>query len=294
MNCNVISIVTPKRYVLKGLWFGGEKAKKAIVFIHGLTSSAFSHHEYLTSLANDNTAVIFFGNRGGEVIAKFHRIDKRRKTGYVSEFIGEAHEIFTDCVDDIQGLVNFLNDKNIKEIFLVGHSTGCQKAIYYLSQPRKQKFIKGAILLCPISDWAYAKKHDKPEMIKKVTEYAQQLVKRHRPHDLLPQDLYPETMDAQRFLSLYTPESIENQIFPYFDPKQKPKILRSIKIPLLIVFAEKDEYRDRPTKKLIKWFEKRGRNRKFTLVSVSNATHGFTDQEIEVSKHIDSWISKLN
>lgn len=293
MKCEVISITTPKRYILKGLWFGGEKPKRVLVFIHGLTSSPFSHHEYLTSLAANNTSVIFFGNRGSEAIAKFRRIDKRKRFGYASELIGEAHEVFTDCVDDIQGAVNFLDEKGVKEIFLVGHSTGCQKAIYYLSRPGKQKLIAGTVLLCPVSDWAYAKKHEKPETLKKPTDYARNLVKKKKTHELLPKDIYPETMDAQRFLSLYTPDSVENQIFPYFDPKNKARMLRRVKIPLLIVFAEKDEYRDRPTKQLIKWFTKKGRNRKFTIVSIPNASHGFNGQESQVSNQISKWIKKL-
>ncbi len=293
MQCTVISITTPKRYILKGLWFGGEKPKKALVFIHGLTSSPFSHHEYLTSLADDSTSVIFFGNRGSEVVAKFRRVDRRKKSGYSSEFIGEAHEVFTDCIDDIQGVVNFLHEKGVKEIFLVGHSTGCQKAVYYLSRPGKQKSVAGAVLLCPMSDWAYVKKYEKPEILKRATDYARNLIKKNKTHELLPQDIYYETMDAQRFLSLYTPGSIENQIFPYFDSQSKAKILRSVKIPLLVVFAQKDEYRDRPTKQLIKWFAKKGRNRKFVTVSITGASHGFNGQESHVSNQISNWLKKL-
>ncbi len=293
MKCDVIEFITPKKLVLKGLWFGSEKPKRALVFLHGLTSSPFSHHDYLTSLADKNTSVVFFGNRGSEVIAKFRRIDKRKKSGYTSQFIGEAHEVFADCVDDIQGVVNFISEKGVKEIFLVGHSTGCQKAVYYLSRPGKQKRVSGAIILCPVSDWAYAKKYENPETLEKATEYARSLIRKNEPHKLLPEGIYPETMDAQRFLSLYTPESIENQIFTYFDPKSKAKILKSIKIPLLVVFAEKDEYRDRPTRQLVKWFSKKGRNRRFEIVSIPNASHGFNGQEKELRNHINNWLKKL-
>lgn len=290
MKCEVIEIITPKKYILKGLWFGGEKPKRALVFVHGLTSSPFSHHDYLTPLASKDTAVVFFGNRGSEIIAKFRRIDKRKKYGYISEFIGEAHETFTDCFDDIQGAVNFLKSRGVKDVYLIGHSTGCQKAVYYLSRPGKQKLIAGAVLLCPISDWAYAKKYEKPEILKKATEHARKLVKQNKSHFLLPEEVYYETMDAQRFLSLYAPESIENQIFPYFDPKNKAKTLKSVKIPLLIVLAEKDEYRDRSTRELVKWFSKKGRNRKFTTVSLPGASHGFNNQEIELSRQINTWL----
>ena len=31
--------------------------------------------------------------------------------------MGEAHEVFTDCVDDIQGAVNLAKQKGAKEIY---------------------------------------------------------------------------------------------------------------------------------------------------------------------------------
>lgn len=293
MNCRVISITTPKRLVLKGLWFGENKAKRAFVFIHGLTSSPFSHHELLLPLVKNDTAVIFFGNRGSELIAKFKKLDGRKKRGYRSEIVGEAHEVFTDCVDDIDGVVKFLKDNGVKEIYLVGHSTGCQKSVYYLSRPGTQKAIKGAVLLAPMSDYAYAKKFEKPEVLERAIKYAQKLIQNNKPYELLPSDIYEETIDAQRFISLNTPASLENQLFPYFEEKNRAKYLKSVRIPLLVMLGQKDEYRDRPISGIARWFEKKGRNRKFTVRIIKNSSHGFEPHEKDVAKEIDSWTKNL-
>ncbi|MBU0569841.1 alpha/beta fold hydrolase, partial [Patescibacteria group bacterium] len=153
-KCRVIEIITPKKYLLNGLWFGGNKPKRAIIFIHGLTGSAFSGHKFITPLANENTAVITFSNRGHSKIARIKKLDERKKKGYTSENIGETHEVFTDCVDDIKGAVDFIKSQGVEKIYLAGHSTGCQKSIYYLSQKSRQKNIKGVILLCPVSDYS--------------------------------------------------------------------------------------------------------------------------------------------
>lgn len=159
-RCKVVSFITPWKYILNGLWFGGDKPKRAIVFIHGLASSAFSNHSLIVPAADQTTAVITFNNRGHDKIARIKKIDKRKKKGYSSELVGEAHEVFTDCVDDIQGVVDFLTKEGVKEIYLAGHSTGCQKSVYYLAQRGKQKLINGVILMCPMSDYAGALKFD--------------------------------------------------------------------------------------------------------------------------------------
>lgn len=289
--CEVISITTPKKYILKGLLFGPAKPKKAIIFVHGLTGSPFSHHEILEPLVDSETAVLFFGNRGSQIIAKFHKIDKRKGRGFTSHFLGEAHEVFTDSADDIQGVVNFLNKREVEEIYLVGHSTGCQKSIYFASLRGKQKYLKGIALLCPVSDFAYANKFEK-ETLKVATPVARKMVKEGKGRELLPADISPELLDAQRFLSLNTPDSTENQVFPYFDPKAEARALKRIRVPLLAVFAEKDEFRDRKTFKLVEWFRENNMSVKFDAKVIPGSGHSFFNHEGEVCKTISDWVEE--
>jgi pimeloyl-ACP methyl ester carboxylesterase len=232
---------------------------------------------------------VFFNNRGQGKIAKIKKINKRSKKGYKSEFIGEAHEVFTECTDDIQGVINFVRSCGVSNIYLVGHSTGCQKSIYYLSQRGKQKFVRGVILLCPISDYASALKMDREEKLVKAEKVARKLVAENKSHELLPLETWPEMHDAQRFLSLYTPDSKE-EIFTYVQPEKRPETLQKVKIPMLAVFAEKDEFRDRPTKKLAKWFEKNIKSKQYKIAIVKNAGHSFTEYEDKVAKEIANWL----
>ena len=62
--CGVIEVITPKKFVLNGLWFGPRRPKRAIVWVHGLGSSAFSQLGIVDHLADTDTAVITFNNRG--------------------------------------------------------------------------------------------------------------------------------------------------------------------------------------------------------------------------------------
>lgn len=289
-SINIIDIITPKKFVLNGLWFGPESPSKIIIFTHGLGGNAFSSHKLIVPLVDSKTAVITFSNRGHDQIASIKKIDNRKKKGYSRMTGGESMEIFTDCVDDIQGAVNYALSVSPKAvIYLAGHSTGCQKAVYYLSRTGRQKFIKGAILLAPMSDYASLLKSDKNGNIKPAENFAKNLLKKNQPQDLLPQEIWPDMVSAQRFLSLATPDSPE-EIFCYASPDKTPYTYCRIKIPVLVVLAEKDEYRDRPIKKIANWFEKYSKSEKLSVNIIPFSPHNFYKYESQVLGVIKNFI----
>jgi pimeloyl-ACP methyl ester carboxylesterase len=291
-QCAVVKLVTPKRYILNGLWFGPEKASRGFIFLHGLASSAFTHHDVLLPLVNSSTMALYFNNRGHDKISGIKHLNKRLKKGYDYGLGGEANEVFTDCDDDIQGAVNFLQGVGVKNIYLVGHSTGCQKAIYYLSRQGKQRYIKGVVLICPMSDYSYWVVSEKPETRKRAIEFAQKLVTAGKPHELLPVDVSPDLLDAQRYLSLNTADS-EEEIFCYSQPNKLPLILQKVKIPILVIFAEKDEYGDRSAKQISKWFEKESCSKRLTVKIIKSAVHNLTGQETAAADLIGDWAKSL-
>jgi len=54
-----------------------------------------------------------------------------------------------------------------------------------------------------------------------------------------------------------------------------PDIFRKVKIPVLIVLAQKDEYRDRPINKIAAWFEKNSKSEKLSINVIPSAPHNF-------------------
>jgi len=289
-SCHAVCILTPKKYLLDGLWFGAARPKTAIIFVHGLGGNAFSHHDYLEKLANRHTAVLYFSNRGHDTVAGVKRLKRSARKGYVYESAGVAHEIFTDCADDLQGAVDLLRKHGAKRIFLVGHSTGCQKIAWYLSRPGKQARIAGAVLLCPISDYASAT-HEDERKRRQAEIAARKLLRRGKPHDLLPANLWRGPIDAQRFLSLYTPDSKE-EIFTYAQPKGIPRALHKLKIPLLVIFAGDDEYGDRPTEEMAAWFRKNLRSPRSAIEIISGASHSFHGKESSLARSISRWLTE--
>lgn len=286
--CHLIEIGTPKKYVLNGLWFGPQKPKRVIILVHGLGGSMLGSIEKTLSplLADKQTAVLSFNNRGHDMVSKLYRTSGNKK-GYTRTIAGAAHEVFTDCVDDIQGAIDFANAQGVKEIYLAGHSTGCQKAAYWAA--KKGQGVKGIILLAPISDYAGLHAEEKGKHARAV-KTARALIAAGTPHMLLPDDMWPTPVDAQRFLSLYTPDSIEQSIFSYFDESKTPRILRSIRIPLLVLLAEQDEYADRPARDIAAWFEKHAKVSLSTHV-ISGVGHSFRTGEKVVVHAVQQWMT---
>lgn len=283
---HVIELLTPKKFVLNGLWFGPKKPKRAVIFVHGLTSSAFSGSAMRNSLLSlRGTAVITFNNRGFESVTS---IKQKKGKDTVYHTMGGTHEVFTDCVDDIQGAINLVRKTGVKEIYIAGHSTGCQKSIYWASKTGG-KSVKGIILFAPISDYSSEKKADANGRLQEATALAEKLVREGKPHELLPRIASPiMLLDAQRFLSLYTQESNE-EIFSYAHDKQ-PKIYQAVRVPVLIVLAGADEYADEPVRKMAAWFAEHSRSRHFASVVIPRVKHSFRGGDASISQAVRKWI----
>lgn len=290
MTMEIVEIVTPQKYVLNGLWFGPSNPKRIFINVHGLTSTLFSGDK-LYPLVDEVTSVLTFNNRGHDVVSRIKKLNPLNPKGYDSIVAGTTHEIFEDCVDDLEGAVEFCHKRGVNEVYLVGHSTGCQKSVFYLSKTTNKQKVSGTVLLCPLSDYAAVQLIADKGLYQKALAYARKQVEDGRPKALLSEKYWPsELIDAQRFLSLYTPESSE-EIFTYSHNK-KPITFQSVETPMLIVLAGSDEYADRSGNKLREWFDLNNRSKKYGSIVIENALHNLKEYEVTVCNEINKWTEK--
>lgn len=291
MEVRILKIETPKHVFLDGLWLGNPKAQNVIVFVHGLGSSMFSNTDLLYSLVGEDTSVIALNTRGHGIISRIIMQDKRRKKGRRSFLGGQTHEVFKDCIDDLQGVVDYANGNGVKNIILLGHSTGAQKCAYFLSKTKNIN-VKALVLLSPLSDYAGFVKRTPKETRDELLKLAKHLINSGNSHTILPQTIWPQLHDAQRFLSLFSGNSDE-EVFPYWDKKIKPAAFQKIKLPMLVILGDKDEYRDRPIKQIQYWFVKNNKSDNFMGSTIPNAGHGFDENTKGVTEIINNWIKEL-
>lgn len=289
MNTTIVSFETPKGLVLHGFSHGNLDAERAYLFVHGLGGTVFSQAKLLPLLARSRASVLVFGNRGSGIVSRFKRRIGKGET-YASVLGGKAFERFEDCVDDIEGGVRFLLGKGVKKVVLVGHSTGCQKSVYYLSKKPDPRVV-GAVLLAPMSDYAFEVFTRGTKDLNKAVRVAQNMIAVGKGSAFLPSAISPHPITPARFLSLYTPESKE-EIFTYASGK-KPATLRKVRVPLLSLLAEQDEYAERPAEDIKIWFEETLRGTQSATHVVQDAPHNFSGQESVAHALIEAFVRGL-
>lgn len=286
----LITIATPRHLLLNGLWFGSLRPQTVYIYLHGLSGTFFYQSELTASLADKRTAVISFNNRGSGLTNGYRRLNSRSAQGYDHVLGGVQHEVFTDCRDDIAGAVAYARRLGARRIFLIGHSTGCQKSVYYLAHKPDPR-VKGAVLLAPLSDYSTVSQDGSPAAYRRSLSAARRLVKAGKPHTLLPEGFWPLVYDAQRFLSLYTPASAE-EIFTYSSGKA-PRTLNKVKKPLFIFLAENDQFNDRPATEILAWFKKTLSKQRADFVLVKGVRHNFLPRYPLVKKKIQAWARNI-
>ncbi|MDP3710546.1 MAG: DUF1749 domain-containing protein [bacterium] len=254
------------------------KSQTALVWLHGLSSKFSSGQTLIKELSSvcqkAGIGYFKFNNRG-------HDVADVEDIG----MIGAGFEKFEDCILDIKAVIQFAKKLGYKNIILAGHSTGANKALYYVYKT-KDRAVKKLILLGPICDLtAMAKKIGQKELDRRVKIV--QEIKNKNPKTLAPLEfgLY----SADRYLSLHTPGSAED-VFPYYNPEAGWKELKSVKIPVAVIVGGKDEYLDRPTVKFIEIFAKKAQaTERFAGIIIKGADHGFRKKEKEVSEEMISF-----
>ena len=274
--CHQVEIVTPKKVRLNGLWYGSYAPKRVIVFVHGYGGSVFSRTTLVEQLARQGTAVLAFSNRGHDLVSGMST------TAGKSRHAGSAHEIFGECADDIDGAVRFARQFQVP-VYLMGHSTGCQKSIYWAS--KRGRGANGIVLLAPISDYESATTLNGKAKVNRALAHAKKLIKNGKKDELIPKSIWGGYLltDAQRFVSLYSGNSTE-EMFTYWVPEKKPGLLSRVRIPICTVLAEGDEFVGAPATSMASWFTKHTYTGEVSIVP--KVGHFFKGAEKEVARII--------
>ncbi len=297
MICDFVQATAKDGVNLEGLVFvpEGGKVDAVGVWIHGLGSNFHRSYGRTTKLAklfNDSgIAFATFDTRGHDVIAHSVRSDKRKKKGYRGITIGAAYERFEDSALDLDAIVDFLK-KRFKKIFLLGHSTGANKAVYYLAREREK--VDGGALISPVSDVPMIKK-ELGSRYDEAINVAKNMIKRGDGDKLVPEALCANTYTAKRLLSLASGESTE-QLFPNKSFRGPLRIFSKIKTPIIVIYAEMDDYlalEKVSAQDLIGSFAKFSKSKKFESFIGREADHSFTDCEEELGEVLINWIKSL-
>ncbi len=257
------------------------------IFVHGMGGS-FAKDGFLFGagkLLERGISFFAFNNRGAEIVKSF-----KNTRGDKYYTFGTAFEKFEDSARDIKGAINYLESLGYQKFHLIGHSTGCQKILYY-AWKRKDKRVKSLIFLSPSDDYPIWEEYLGDEL-EKAVEIAQNMEDRGY-GNTLHYFIYRRTgaiWSASRFLSFADRERNEARMFNY---DSSLPILGKVKSPMLFFFGTYDDtlYHE------FEWYEEKIKNaRKFgktEIVKVPRGDHSFHGKEEEVFERIAEFIYSL-
>lgn len=280
----VMRFMTKDRIRLTGILFHkSPAAKTCIIFLHGMGSSMVNNVSLaFPAVLSKDFAFFSFNNRGHDAVFNTSRILGKKRKRFTA---GTNFEKFEDSVYDIKGAIDALSKLGYKRFVLCGHSTGCQKAIYY-DYKTHDKRVLAIILLSPADDYNMHKK----ELGKGYSELmnrCKKLIRSGKP-DVVPDEMIG--FSAQRLDSVLNLNRIEARIFNYNGELVE---FGSVKTPILAVFGSDEEYALMPVRRYLNILDIKSRSERFRKLEIVDANHSFEGREIELVKKVNSWLSEL-
>jgi len=143
--------------------------------------------------------------------------------------------------DEIDMLIRYMAQTRGEEakFVILGHSTGCQDAVWHCCRGKEANRLCGIILQAPVSDRESS--GGKPEVAKNVAR-AQELVDAGKGECLMPHDVDMAPMTAYRYLSLNGVKGDDDMFSSDFTDEELKERLGHVKVPCLIAYSMADEY----------------------------------------------------
>jgi len=260
------------------------KSTKLIMLIGGLGDLLFNikYFQYLWNKFNENYMIC---------------IPNMRSSG--NSF--GSFTIWND-VEDINEILSYIYNKNkLDEIYLLGHSTGCQDILCLFKKGINKQFpIKKCILQGPISDRDYLNKDEKLlNEIKRIEKEYNVLYENWNNSELknsmdvskyLYDNKYP--LLVRRFVSLYSKLGDEDW-FSYDISQETLKSMYSIiDIPFLFVFSLNDQYINYSHDEYKKLIERIKNSNDFININIINDNHFIENSFDKFYNIVNNFISK--
>ncbi|OGM78380.1 hypothetical protein A2188_00840 [Candidatus Woesebacteria bacterium RIFOXYA1_FULL_43_9] len=288
-----VDFKTSDGLTLPGLLYEAKGSKKVVIYLHGNgSSSIFYDEKKYRDLPEASTekgiSILKFNNRGANIIKKF----TIEKDG-VEERIpfGMAYEKIKECVPDIDGAIEFLQELGYEEFYLAGASTGANKICVYDHYKPKNIF-KKYVLVCGGDDTGIYYNLLGNTKFFKILAKAKEKINKGEGLEIAPEVLsIGEVFSYQGFYDIANPDGDYN-CFPYSEAFGKVKIstkplfryFKGIKKQSIVIYGEKDEYTWGDIQKVISTLKKYQPN--FEYKVIKGADHKFTGMQKDLAKTI--------
>jgi alpha-beta hydrolase superfamily lysophospholipase len=273
---------------LDGLLFEPEReAKAAVLHLPGRAGNFYANGflDVMARIYTDNGfALLSVNTRGHDHIADF-------RVGDTQEIkrIGQAFDIFEECVLDIAAWVEFLKNKGFKKIILQGHSQGAAKLVYFLSKELRPEIV-AMVLMSPADAPGLLRKYQ-PEVFAQNLVLAKEMIRSGRGEDLLPDKIRGwYYISAKTFVNEMSGK--EADIFPIFDDGDFGK-LENIKVPALAFYGENENTLMYSAQKDLEIIAPHLKNPRSKTFIINGADHTYFEKEGIAARMIVDWLKNI-
>lgn len=225
--------------------FATQPALNIVLFVGGLTNGLLDV-PYLESLALAVSSIPHESEEDWSLVQVL----------LTSSYSGWGTSSLAKDTEELRKAVGYFRSKvggSRQKIVLMGHSTGCQDAMEYITREwHKPGFsdehkIEGAILQAPVSDCEnLAQTLGAGEIDDLISEIERDFILTGKVDDILPEKFrklcwgYPIT--AYRFKSLMKPREDDDYFSSFLTQEDFLESFAKINCPLLVLYGSKDEF----------------------------------------------------
>lgn len=269
---------------LNGMLFSRPgSGKTCVIFIHGMKSTFINNISLALAAGLDKRFAFFsFSNRGHDAVFSASRFVGNRRKRIAA---GTNFEKFEDCIYDIGGAIDAMRSIGYRRFVLVGHSTGCQKVIYYQYKKRDRR-VAAIVLVGPADDYSLFR-NDLGRRHGAVLKACRKLMRSGIADEIPDKEV---GFSAQRLDSVLNLDRPEARIFDY---NGGMKEFGSIKTPILAIFGSEEQYKTMKISRYLEILDKKSNSSRFNGLEIWGADHFFEGYGGVLVKNINAWLSKI-
>ncbi|MFH1689356.1 MAG: hypothetical protein ABIE42_03860 [Candidatus Eisenbacteria bacterium] len=263
-------------------------ARQAILHTHGLAGNFYENRfiaDVCAAALERGLAFLATNNRGHD-----YRSDNLKGHGPETTYLpgGATLDIIEDCVHDLSGGAAFLAERGHDEIYFEGHSLGCSKIVYYISEVGHPG-CAGLILISPPE--MFGLQQDRMEAsLDDALARARALVSEGK-GDVPLEVGFDVPYTAATFVSMFGDPSATD-IFPFrLGIEGDYRRLASVSCPIFVIYGDVEEAVNVPVEKAASLIEKMAISApRVESLIVRGANHVYWGHEDELAAAIAAFV----
>lgn len=282
MNTELVRFTTEDGLTLEGLLFTPKAVtKNIIIHVHG-SAGNFYENVFVDTFAKRYTeagyAFFAFNTRGAGFQREYSKLVNGKKQHVLA---GMLHEIFEECVFDIDGAINYSKTKGFSNVVISGHSLGCNKVVWYAIE---KKFKGKLILLAPCD---LARENNEEQLT--MREKARLLISQNKGLETIPNFWGKWNISALTLISVWS-DNVNADMFRYRDGILVKK-LSQLNSDIIIQIGTLDQCIIQSDKQeCVDYLYRAMPNANITSNLIDGVRHHYTGKENEVMDNILNWL----